>query len=52
MNNFGAFSGGYFHKVNQQLDAGAKVTYDTKAATNVLEVGSKYTLDANTFVKV
>ena len=52
-NNFSTFSVGYYHVVKPELEAGAKAVYDKKNAGNVaIEVGTKYTLDSTTFVKV
>lgn len=54
LNSFGTFSASFFHRVRPDLEAGAKAVWDKKSASaNVaIEVGAKYTLDMNTFVKV
>merc|ERR1711981_1034944 len=47
------FSAAYYHKVNSQVEAGAKVTWDSKSGNQVgLEVASKYRLDPVSFAKV
>ena len=52
-NNLSVFSASYYHKVNSQVEAGAKATWDSKASSNVgLEVASKYRLDPTSFAKV
>jgi voltage-dependent anion channel protein 2 len=52
-NNLSIFSASYYHKVNAQVDAGAKATWDSTAGSNVgLEVASKYALDPSSFAKV
>ncbi|EWC45703.1 mitochondrial outer membrane protein porin [Drechslerella stenobrocha 248] len=52
-NNFSIFSASYYHKVNAQVEASAKATWDAKSTSTVgLEVGSKYKLDQLAFVKV
>lgn len=51
--NLSVFSASYYHKVNSQVEAGAKATWDSKAGNNVgLEVASKYRLDPVSFAKV
>ncbi|KAJ3317076.1 Mitochondrial porin [Blyttiomyces sp. JEL0837] len=51
-NKFGIFSASYFHKVNKEVEAGAKATWNKAASDNVsIEVGTKYTLDRDAFVK-
>merc|ERR1711939_197871 len=46
-------SAGYYHKVNSQVEAGAKATWDSKSGNQVgLEVASKYRLDPVSFAKV
>lgn len=51
-NNLSVFSASYYHKVNSEVEAGAKATWDSKASSNVgLEVASKYRLDPTSFVK-
>ncbi|KAI9843883.1 MAG: Mitochondrial porin [Sclerophora amabilis] len=50
--NLSVFSASYYHKVNSQVEAGAKATWDSKGANNVgLEVASKYRLDPTSFAK-
>ena len=52
-NNLSVFSASYYHKVNSEVEAGAKATWDSKAGNNVgLEVASKYRLDPMSFAKV
>jgi voltage-dependent anion channel protein 2 len=52
-NNLSVFAASYYHKVNSQVEAGAKATWDSKAGNNVgLEVASKYRLDPSSFAKV
>ena len=52
-NSLSVFSASYYHKVNSEVEAGAKATWDSKAGNNVgLEVASKYRLDPTSFVKV
>lgn len=51
-NKFGIFSASYYHKVNSDVEAGAKATWNKASSDNVsLEVGTKYLLDKNAFVK-
>merc|ERR1711977_175787 len=47
------FSASYYHKVNSDVEAGAKAIYNTKAPTSnvALEVGVKSYLDRAAFVK-
>jgi voltage-dependent anion channel protein 2 len=52
-NNLSVFSAAYYHKVNSQVEAGAKATWDSKSGSQVgLEVASKYRLDPLSFAKV
>jgi len=52
-NNLSIFSASYYHKVNSQVEAGAKATWDSKSGQQVgLEVASKYRLDPVSFAKV
>ena len=52
-NNLSLFSASYFHKVNSQVEAGAKASWDSKGSNAVgLEVASKYRLDPTSFAKV
>ena len=52
-NNLSVFAASYYHKVNSQVEAGAKATWDSKAGNTVgLEVASKYRLDPTSFAKV
>lgn len=52
-NNLSVFSASYYHKVNSEVEAGAKATWDSKGSNNVgLEVASKYRLDPTSFAKV
>ncbi|TQB69702.1 Mitochondrial porin [Monascus purpureus] len=51
-NNLSLFSASYYHRVNAQVEAGAKATWDSKAGNAVgLEVASKYRLDPSSFAK-
>jgi len=51
--NLSVFSAAYYHKVNSQVEAGAKATWDSKSANQVgLEVATKYRLDPVSFAKV
>jgi len=50
--NLSVFAASYHHKVNSQVEAGAKATWNTKSGNNVgLEVATKYRLDPVSFVK-
>jgi len=52
-NNLSTFAAAYYHKVNSQVEAGAKATWDSKHGNQVgLEVASKYRLDPVSFAKV
>jgi voltage-dependent anion channel protein 2 len=52
-NNLSVFSAAYYHKVNSQVEAGAKASWDSKSSNQVgLEVASKYRLDPVSFAKV
>jgi voltage-dependent anion channel protein 2 len=53
LNSFHTFSASYIHRVSPDLEVGAKAIWDKKSiATNVaIEVGTKYALDKDTFVK-
>ena len=51
--NLSVFAASYYHKVNSQVEAGAKATWNSKSGNAVgLEVASKYRLDPMSFVKV
>ncbi|KAI9232321.1 MAG: eukaryotic porin/Tom40 [Podila humilis] len=55
-NSFKVFSASYYHRINADLEAGGKAVYDSKAekgakAPVALEVGAKYYLDRDAFVK-
>lgn len=51
-NNLSVFSASYYHKVNSQVEAGAKAVWDSKSGSNVgLEVASKYRIDPLSFTK-
>lgn len=43
LGNFSTFSASYYHRVNPDVEAGAKAIYDTKSTTGGvnLEVGAK-----------
>ena len=52
-NNLSLFSASYYHKVNTEVEVGAKATWDSAQNSNVgLEVASKYKLDPSSFAKV
>ena len=52
-NSLSVFAASYYHKVNSQVEAGAKATWDSKKDSNVgLEVAGKYRLDPVSFAKV
>jgi len=51
-NNLTVFSASYYHKVNTEVEAGAKATWDSTSGSNVgLEVATKYKLDPSSFAK-
>lgn len=51
-NSLSVFSASYYHKVNSEVEAGAKATWDSKSSNNVgLEVASKYRIDPTSFAK-
>ncbi|KAI2606232.1 eukaryotic porin/Tom40 [Hypoxylon fragiforme] len=50
--NLSVFAASYYHKVNSQVEAGAKAAWNSKRGNNVgLEVASKYRLDPVSFAK-
>ncbi|KAM0809098.1 putative Mitochondrial outer membrane protein porin [Seiridium cardinale] len=50
--NLNTFAASYYHKVNGQVEAGAKATWNSKTGNTVgLEVASKYRLDPVSFAK-
>jgi len=50
--NLSIFSASYYHKVNSQVEAGAKATWNSKTSNTVgLETAVKYRLDPVSFVK-
>jgi voltage-dependent anion channel protein 2 len=53
LNNLNTFSASYYHKVNPDVEAGAKAIYDTKTTHHgvALEVGAKAYLDSAAFLK-
>jgi len=52
-NSLSVFAASYYHKVNSQVEAGAKATWDSNKESNVgLEVAGKYRLDPVSFAKV
>ena len=52
-NKLTVFSACYYHKVNSQVEAGAKATWDSKSGDHVgLELASKYRFDSLSFAKV
>ncbi|MCJ1468311.1 Mitochondrial porin [Pseudocyphellaria aurata] len=51
-NSLSVFSASYYHKVNSEVEAGARATWDSKSSNNVgLEVASKYRIDPASFAK-
>ncbi|KAI9789712.1 MAG: Mitochondrial porin [Peltula sp. TS41687] len=51
-NNLSVFSASYYHRVNSQVEAGARATWDSKNSNTVgLEIASKYRLDPASFAK-
>ncbi|KAL9126294.1 MAG: hypothetical protein Q9217_004643 [Psora testacea] len=51
-NSLSVFAASYYHKVNSQVEAGAKATWDSKGSNNVgMELASKYRLDPTSFAK-
>ncbi|KAL8766590.1 MAG: hypothetical protein Q9209_006655 [Squamulea sp. 1 TL-2023] len=51
-NNLSVFCAAYYHKVNSEVEAGAKATWDSKGSSNVgLEVAGKWRLDPTSFAK-
>ena len=52
-NSLSVFAASYYHKVNSQVEAGAKATWDSKGGDHVaMEVAGKYRLDPTSFAKV
>ena len=52
-NSLSVFAASYHHKVNAEVEAGAKAVWDSKAGNNVgLELAAKYRLDPASFAKV
>ncbi|KAI0074114.1 hypothetical protein K474DRAFT_1602060 [Panus rudis PR-1116 ss-1] len=53
LGNLSTFAASYYHRVNPDVEAGAKAIYDTKATTQgvSLEVGAKVYTDSAAFVK-
>ncbi|KAK3365723.1 eukaryotic porin/Tom40 [Lasiosphaeria ovina] len=50
--NLSVFAASYYHKVNSQVEAGSKATWNSKSGNAVgLEVATKYRLDPVSFVK-
>ncbi|KAF4125690.1 voltage-dependent anion channel protein 2 [Geosmithia morbida] len=50
--NLSVFAASYYHKVNSQVEAGAKATWNSKTGNTVgLEVASKYRIDPVSFAK-
>ncbi|KAI9688419.1 MAG: Mitochondrial porin [Bathelium mastoideum] len=50
--NMQVFAGSYYHKVNSNVEAGAKTTFDTKAGNTMgLELATKYKIDPASFAK-
>ncbi|KAH8086875.1 voltage-dependent ion-selective channel [Filobasidium floriforme] len=53
LGNLSAYSASYYHRINSDIEAGAKAVYDTKSTAGGvnLEVGAKSYLDNSAFVK-
>ena len=52
-NSLSVFTASYYHKVNSEVEAGAKAIWDSKSGNNVgLELAGKYRLDPTSFAKV
>ncbi|KAM5539471.1 hypothetical protein V8D89_006923 [Ganoderma adspersum] len=54
LGNLTTFAASYYHRVNPDVEAGAKAVYDTRASTAgsvALEVGTKVYLDSSAFLK-
>ena len=54
LGNLSTFAASYYHRVNADVEAGAKAVYDTRASTKgnvALEVAAKMYLDGAAFVK-
>ncbi|KAJ3288600.1 Mitochondrial porin [Borealophlyctis nickersoniae] len=51
LNAFSTFSASYFHRVNRDVEAGAKATWAKASDTVHVEVGTKYVLDRDAFLK-
>lgn len=52
-NSLSVFAASYYHKVNSEVEAGARAVWDSKGSNNVaLELASKYRLDPTSFAKV
>ncbi|CAO1613121.1 unnamed protein product [Parajaminaea phylloscopi] len=53
LGNLSTYSASYYHRVNADIEAGARATYDSKSADSKvnLEVGTKTYLDNAAFVK-
>jgi voltage-dependent anion channel protein 2 len=53
LNNLNTFAASYYHRVNADVEAGAKAVYDTKSTQGgvAIEVGTKAYLDNSAFVK-
>ncbi|KAG8528008.1 uncharacterized protein KY384_006924 [Bacidia gigantensis] len=51
-NSLSVFAASYYHKVNSQVEAGAKATWDSKSGNNVgMELAGKYRIDPVSFTK-
>ncbi len=51
--NLSVFAASYYHRVNDNVEAGSKATWNSKSGNAVgLEVATKYRLDPVSFVKV
>ncbi|KIY46693.1 hypothetical protein FISHEDRAFT_66355 [Fistulina hepatica ATCC 64428] len=53
LNNFKTFHASYYHRVSQDVEAGAKAVYDTSATQGgvAIEVGTKTYLDQAAYIK-
>ncbi|KAI9202719.1 eukaryotic porin/Tom40 [Polychytrium aggregatum] len=51
-NAFNTFAASYFHRLNPEVEAGARAVWNKSSDANVtIELGSKYTLDKEAFAK-
>ncbi|KAI8804049.1 eukaryotic porin/Tom40 [Cladochytrium replicatum] len=50
-NQFSTFTAAYFHRVNGDIEAGGRATWNKTSEKVHIEVGTKYNLDRTTFLK-